>query len=849
MNPNNWTEKVQAIIQNAFEYAIKFSNSEIEPLHVGLSLLESEGSICPKILEASEEAPKKIREKIAIDIQRLPKVEGSGLRNPSLSRATSSRIQKADDERKKMGDDYLSVEHLTIAFSDVFGIDEDRIRSAVKSYRGNKRVDSKTPEMKYEALEKYGRDLVALAREGKLDPVIGRESEQRRVIRILARRTKNNPVLVGPPGTGKTAVVEGIAQRIYRGDVPEALKDKVVFSLDMGALIAGAKYRGEFEERLKAVLDEIKDSNGRIILFIDELHLIVGAGKTEGAMDAGNLLKPLLARGELHCIGATTYDEYRQNIEKDVALERRFQPVPIDPPDIESTISILRGLKERYELYHGVKILDSALVAAAKLSDRYIADRFLPDKAIDLIDEAAAAVRTEIESFPAELDDLNRKIMQREIEETALSSEKDAESKNRLSALHKEISEFKEKASGLKAQWESEKKDISKLKELKQKLDDARREMESAERAYDLQKAAELKHGTIPQLEKKLEELYAGKSSKVLLKEEVTSDEIAEVISKWSGIPIEKLVESDREKLLRLDSTLHKRIIGQDEAVQKVADAIIRSRAGLKDSRRPVGTFLFLGPTGVGKTELAKTLAATLFDSEDRIIRIDMSEYMEKHSVSRLIGAPPGYVGYDEGGQLTEAVRRKPYSVILCDEIEKAHPDVFNIFLQILDDGRLTDNQGRTVNFKNTIIIMTSNLGTEIITEKLGVGGEITEGIRRTIFEELKKRFKPEFLNRLDDIVIFKPLTINEVEKIVELLIEELKKRARDREIELTVTSRAIKYIAEKGFEPAFGARPLRRYIEREVEMRLARALISGEIHAGEKIMIDWDSEWKISDE
>ncbi len=844
MNVNNWTEKLQAVVQNAFDQAVRLSHAEIEPAHLAGAILETEGSIAPKILEGTGSSLEKTRRVVAEKLGRLHKVEGDGLRQPALSRAASRALAKADEERGKLGDDYLSVEHLLVALADHLGENETALRSAVQRFRGNRRVDSKTPEVRYEALEKYGRDLVALAREGKLDPVIGREAEQRRVIRILSRRTKNNPVLVGPPGTGKTAVVEGIAQRIYRGDVPEGLKDRVLYALDMGALIAGAKYRGEFEERLKAVLDEIKAADGRIILFIDELHLIVGAGKTEGAMDAGNLLKPLLARGELHCIGATTYDEYRKNIEKDAALERRFQPVPVEPPDLEATVSILRGLKERFEVHHGVKILDSALVAAARLSDRHITDRFLPDKAIDLVDEAAAAVRTEIDSLPAELDDLNRRIMQAEIEETALASEKDAATKERLAALRKEIAELKEKASGFKAQWEKEKGGIARRKDLQERVEAARREMEAAERAYNLQRAAELKHGTLPNLEKELEALSGASAPGALLREEVTPEEIAEVVSRWTGIPAEKLMESDRERLLKLEDELHRRVVGQDEAVRRVADAIVRTRSGLKDPRRPVGAFLFLGPTGVGKTELARTLAATLFDSPDRMTRIDMSEYMEKHSVARLIGAPPGYVGYDEGGQLTEAVRRKPFSVVLFDEIEKAHPDVFNVFLQVLDEGRLTDNQGRTVSFRQTIIIMTSNLGTELITERLRERGEVTEGLRREVMNELKARFRPEFLNRLDDVVLFKPLGAGEVEAIVRLLVEDLARRAKERGLDLRVTDRAIRHAAEAGFDPAFGARPLRRYVEREMEMALARAILKGEAGTGDAVTIDWDGRW-----
>jgi ATP-dependent Clp protease ATP-binding subunit ClpB len=846
MNPNNWTERVESVIKTAFDLALDRGHSEIEPAHLAHALLETDGSVAPRALELAGGDAASARKRVADALARLPRVEGSGLRNPSLSRSAHRAMRKADAERKQLGDDYLSVEHLAIACADEFGATEVKLREAAMTIRAGRRVETRAPEVRYEALEKYGRDLVALARDGKLDPVIGREAEMRRVIRILSRRTKNNPVLVGSAGVGKTAVVEGIAQRILRGDVPEGLKEKSIFALDMGALVAGAKFRGEFEERLKAVLDEIRGSDGRIILFIDELHLIVGAGKTEGAMDAGNLLKPMLARGELHCIGATTFDEYRKNIEKDPALERRFQPVPVEPPDIEETVSILRGLKERFEVHHGVRILDSALIAAARLSDRHITDRFLPDKAIDLMDEAASAVRTEIDSLPAELDDLERRMMQLEIEETALESEKDPMSAERLKAIRAELASLRETATAFRAQWETEKKGVTAQREVKAEIERARIEMEAAERAYDLQKAAELKHGVLPRLEKKLAALSREGEAKALLREEVTPEEIAEVVARWTGIPVEKLLESDRERLLHLEETLHRRVIGQDEAVSRVADAILRARSGLKDPRRPTGSFLFLGPTGVGKTELAKTLAETLFENEDRVTRIDMSEYMEKHAVSRLIGAPPGYVGYDEGGQLTEAVRRRPYSVLLFDEIEKAHPDVFNLFLQILDDGRLTDNQGRTVSFKQTIIIMTSNLATDLITDHIRDHGGVNEGLRRTIMEELKVRFRPEFLNRLDDIVIFKPLAAAEIEKIVRLLVNDLERRAKERDISLRVTDRAVKHAATTGFDPAFGARPLRRYIEREIEMRLAKSLIRGDVKPGTEVAIDWDDGWKI---
>jgi ATP-dependent Clp protease ATP-binding subunit ClpB len=854
MNPNNWTEKVEALIQSAFEMALKRHHQEIEPAHIARALIETEGSMATRVIESIGADLAALRTRLDSALDKLPAVEGSSLRNPAFSRRAHEILQKAEAERTRFGDSYLSVEHILLALAKEWRLDESALRAEIEKLRAGRKVDTRTPEARYEALEKYGRDLVALARDGKLDPVIGRDAEQRRVIRILARRTKNNPVLVGAAGVGKTAVVEGIALRILKGDVPEGLKEKTIFALDMGALIAGAKFRGEFEERLKAVLDEIKASEGRVILFIDELHLIVGAGKTEGAMDAGNLLKPLLARGELHCIGATTYDEYRKHIEKDPALERRFQPVPLEPPNLEETVSILRGLKERFEVHHGVRIQDAALIAAARLSDRYITDRFLPDKAIDLMDEAAAGVRTEIDSLPSELEDLERRIMQLEIEATALASEKDKGAKDRLETIQREIADLKEKASALRAQWEAEKKEVAAGRDVKVELEKARREMEAAERSYDLSKAAELKHGVLPRLEARLVALESRNGNGAILREEVTPEEIAGVVGRWTGIPVEKLLESEREKLLRLDETLHERVVGQDEAVSRVADAIIRSQSGLKDARRPTAAFLFLGPTGVGKTELARTIAATLFESEERITRIDMSEYMEKHAVSRLIGAPPGYVGYDEGGQLTEAVRRKPYSIVLFDEIEKAHPDVFNIFLQILDDGRLTDNQGRTVSFRNTIIIMTSNLGTDLITEHLRNNGvaqasspaPVTEGLRRKIMDELKKAFRPEFLNRLDDVIIFKPLAEIEVAKIVRLLVRDLARRAAERGVALEVTDGAIAQIAEDGFDPAFGARPLRRFVERHVEMLLARALIKGEIAPGEKVTVDWDGEWLI---
>jgi ATP-dependent Clp protease ATP-binding subunit ClpB len=716
-----------------------------------------------------------------------------------------------------------------------FGLDRAKVLKALREIRGNQRVTTENPEATYQALEKYGIDLVAQARKGKLDPVIGRDEEIRRTIRILSRKTKNNPVLIGEPGVGKTAIVEGLAQRILRGDVPEGLKDRSIFALDMGALVAGAKYRGEFEERLKAVLQEIKQSDGRVILFIDELHVIVGAGKTEGAMDAGNLLKPMLARGELHCIGATTLDEYRKHIEKDAALERRFQPIVVEPPSPEDAISILRGLKDRFELHHGVRIQDNALVSAVVLSDRYITDRFLPDKAIDLMDEACAMIRTEMDSMPQELDELTRRALRLEIEETALAKEKDDASKRRLETLRSELAGVREKAKGLRLQWEKEKGAVDRVRKLREDLDAARLAMEKAERAYDLNSVAEIRHGRIPQLEAELKKLEKAGNSTTLFKEEVSQEEIAEVVAKWTGIPLTRLVEGEKDKLLRLEEVLHKRVVGQDEAVTLVTEAILRGRSGIKDPRRPVGSFLFLGPTGVGKTELAKTLAETLFDTEEAIVRIDMSEYMEKHSVSRLIGAPPGYVGYDEGGQLTEAVRRKPYAVVLFDEVEKAHPDVFNVLLQVLDDGRITDAQGRTVNFKNTIIIMTSNIGARHLLE--GVTGDtIPESVRESVLADLRSTFRPEFLNRIDEVVFFKPLTLEEITQIVDLLMADLNRRLADRRVTVSLDAKAREWAAEKGYDPVFGARPLRRFLQRNVETRLARALISGGITEGREV-------------
>jgi len=764
---------------------------------------------------------------------------------------------KAEDEAKRLKDEYISVEHLILPIIDEgsssaagrvlkqFNITRDKFLQALTDVRGNQRVVSANPESTYEALERYGQDLVQEARRGKLDPVIGRDAEIRRIIRILSRKTKNNPVLIGDPGVGKTAVVEGLAHRIVRGDVPEGLKDKSIFSLDMGALLAGAKYRGEFEERLKAVLQEVKQSEGRILMFIDELHTIVGAGKAEGTIDAGNMLKPMLARGELHCIGATTLDEYRKHIEKDAALERRFQPVLVGQPTVEDTISILRGLRERFEVHHGVKIQDNALVAAATLSNRYISDRFLPDKAIDLVDEACAMIRTEIDSMPAELDEVTRRVMQLEIEEAALKKEKDAAGKERLATLRKELTELKGKADAMRAQWAAEKQAIHKVQSLREEIEQLRREIEKAERSYDLNRAAELKHGRLPEFERRLkvEETRLNQKQGVgkMLCEEVTEEEIADIVSHWTGIPVKRLVEGEREKLLKLDEILHRRLIGQDEAVQLVADAVIRARSGIKDPRKPIGSFIFLGPTGVGKTELARTLSEALFDSEENMVRIDMSEYMEKHTVSRLIGAPPGYVGYEEGGQLTEAVRRKPYSVILFDEIEKAHHDVFNVLLQILDDGRITDAQGHKVDFKNTVIIMTSNIGSSFLIEGITDQGEIKEPAREAVMKELRMHFRPEFLNRVDEIILFKPLVLKEIEKVVDLLIADLRKRLQNRQITLELSEPARRFLAHEGFDPVYGARPLKRFITRELETRISRALIKGDIldHACIKVEME----------
>jgi len=835
-------------ITDAQNLARRLSHNEVETWHVLAALIGQENGIVPGLLEKMSVTPSAVQLAVERELERLPKVSGSvDTSKIYVTQSVNEVLTRAEDEAKSLKDDFVSVEHLLLGLLDVakpdalkklfrsFGLDRAKVLTALKEVRGSQRVTTDNPEATYESLEKYGTDLVAQARKGKMDPVIGRDDEIRRTIRILSRKTKNNPVLIGEPGVGKTAIVEGLAQRILRGDVPEGLKDKTIFSLDMGALVAGAKYRGEFEERLKAVLAEIKQSEGRIILFIDELHVIVGAGKTEGAMDAGNLLKPMLARGELHCIGATTLDEYRKHIEKDAALERRFQPVVVDQPTVEDAISILRGLKERFELHHGVRIQDAALVSAVTLSNRYISDRFLPDKAIDLMDEACAMIRTEMDSMPQELDELTRRVLRLEIEETALAKEKDDASKRRLESLRKELAEAKEKAAGIKLHWEKEKASVDKVRKLRENLEAARLEMEKAERSYDLNTVAQLRHGKIPQLEAELKKLEKAGNSTTLFKEEVSEEEIAEVVSKWSGVPVTRLVEGEKQKLLRLEEVLHERVIGQNEAVSLVTDAILRARSGIKDPRRPVGSFLFLGPTGVGKTELAKTLAETLFDTEAAMVRIDMSEYMEKHSVARLIGAPPGYVGYDEGGQLTEAVRRKPYAVILFDEIEKAHPDVFNVLLQVLDDGRITDSQGRTVDFKNTIIIMTSNLGSRFLLE--GVTGDtIPESVRESVMAELRKSFRPEFLNRIDETILFKPLTLDEITTIVDLLLADLNKRLADRRVTVALDRKPKEWAAEKGYDPVFGARPLKRFLQRNIETQLARALIGGEVAEGAEV-------------
>ncbi|MEM1207792.1 MAG: ATP-dependent chaperone ClpB [Planctomycetota bacterium] len=875
MDFNRLTQKSQQAFQQAQSIAVKRGHQAVDNDHLLLALVEQQDGLIPRLLDKLNRPADVVVAELTRRLDARPSVSGPGSapNQVAVTQQLNETLVAAEKRAQSLKDEYVSVEHLVLGMLDTgkaadstgkmladLGVTADAFLKAMTDVRGNQRVTSADPEATYEALDRYGRDLVDAARTGKLDPVIGRDDEVRRVIRILSRKTKNNPVLIGEPGVGKTAIVEGLAQRIVRGDVPEGLKDRTIFALDMGALIAGAKYRGEFEERLKAVLNEVKSADGRIILFIDELHTIVGAGKTEGAMDAGNLLKPMLARGELHCIGATTLDEYRKHIEKDAALERRFQPVQVDAPSVDDTVSILRGLRERFEAHHNVAIQDAALVAAANLSDRYISDRFLPDKAIDLVDEACAKVRTEMDSMPAELDQLTRRVMQLEIEEAALKNEKDAASKQRLTELQKTLADLRTDADAMRARWESEKADLDKTGQLRAEIEQVKLEIEQAQRRYDLEKAAELQYGRLPELEQQLADAEnrevqrtkqadsepgrvgpADNGDTPLVTEAVTEEEIAAIVAQWTGIPVSRLVETERQKLLKLDEVLHERVIGQDEAVQLVSDAVIRARAGIKDPRRPIGSFIFLGPTGVGKTELCKALAGSLFDSEENLVRIDMSEYMEKHAVSRLIGAPPGYIGHDEGGQLTEAVRRKPYAVLLFDEVEKAHPDVFNVLLQLLDDGRLTDSQGRTVSFKNTVVIMTSNIGSQYLLDDAvtAASGNISDQARNQVMADLRSHFRPEFLNRVDDVVLFSPLTLPEIERIVDLLAADLQSRLADRRITLELTDAARRHIAQAGFDPIYGARPLKRYLQHELETRVGRAIIAGEVAEGAAVTID----------